>query len=257
MNKKDELYLTIFGGWLGLHLFAKKNIKKGILYLFTCGIFFIGWFYDIYVAYKNYKKYIISKNIQNNFENKYYKIDGNDITNLVLNKEKEINDYIVLDFETTGIDTYSDDITEFTFLKYHNHKLVDELSHLVNPKRKIPDNVSKITGITDEMVKNEKSIDYYIDEIINFIDSYTLIGHNISKFDYYFLKNAIKRNKKLTKDLNYECVDTLIMARKLINDVENHKLETLKKYLNIELISHRSKQDCEVTAQLFEYMIKK
>lgn len=39
--------LTLFGGWLGLHLFYQKKIVSGILYLFTLGIFGIGWTLDV------------------------------------------------------------------------------------------------------------------------------------------------------------------------------------------------------------------
>ena len=55
MKKKTYLILCIFGGWFGLHQFATNRIASGILYLFTGGLFFIGWFYDIYQAYKEYK----------------------------------------------------------------------------------------------------------------------------------------------------------------------------------------------------------
>ncbi len=46
-KKKIALLLCIFGGFFGLHQFYVGNIKKGILYFFTCGFFAIGWFMDI------------------------------------------------------------------------------------------------------------------------------------------------------------------------------------------------------------------
>lgn len=48
-EKDSELLfkLTLFGGWLGLHLFYQKKILSGILYLFTLGIFGIGWTLDL------------------------------------------------------------------------------------------------------------------------------------------------------------------------------------------------------------------
>jgi len=55
MKLTTYLYLCIFGGWFGLHKLANKQIGLGILYLFTGGLFFIGWFHDIYFAYKKIK----------------------------------------------------------------------------------------------------------------------------------------------------------------------------------------------------------
>ena len=46
-KKKTALLLCIFGGFFGLHQFYVGNIKKGILYFFTCSFFAIGWFMDI------------------------------------------------------------------------------------------------------------------------------------------------------------------------------------------------------------------
>lgn len=48
MNNKTEFYLCLFGGFLGLHKFYKREYGKGFLYFFTCGLFFIGYFKDLF-----------------------------------------------------------------------------------------------------------------------------------------------------------------------------------------------------------------
>ena len=55
MKKNKDLLITIFGGWFGLHYFCNKKYKKGLIYLFTCGLFFVGWWHDIYKEYKAIK----------------------------------------------------------------------------------------------------------------------------------------------------------------------------------------------------------
>lgn len=47
MSKRTRILATIFGGWFGLHKYLDKHIGMGILYTFTCGLFGIGWIYDI------------------------------------------------------------------------------------------------------------------------------------------------------------------------------------------------------------------
>lgn len=46
-DKKTALILCIFFGWAGLHQFYVGRIGLGFLYLFTFGIFCIGWIFDI------------------------------------------------------------------------------------------------------------------------------------------------------------------------------------------------------------------
>ena len=42
-----ELLVTVFLGPLGVHKFLNKELGLGIVYLFTGGLFGIGWFVDI------------------------------------------------------------------------------------------------------------------------------------------------------------------------------------------------------------------
>ncbi len=46
MNKKIDFILCLTLGYLGIHKFYEKKISMSILYLFTGGLFFIGWIYD-------------------------------------------------------------------------------------------------------------------------------------------------------------------------------------------------------------------
>lgn len=46
-NKKTALLCCIFGGFFGIHLFYVGRIGRGLLYLFTGGLFGIGWIVDI------------------------------------------------------------------------------------------------------------------------------------------------------------------------------------------------------------------
>lgn len=50
MSKATRIFITIFFGWFGLHKYLDKKIGMGILYTFTCGLFCIGWIYDIVIS---------------------------------------------------------------------------------------------------------------------------------------------------------------------------------------------------------------
>lgn len=51
MSRNSRIAVTVLGGWFGLHKYLDKKIGMDILYTFTCGLFCIGWFYDIYKAF--------------------------------------------------------------------------------------------------------------------------------------------------------------------------------------------------------------
>ena len=61
------------------------------------------------------------------------------------------DDYVVFDFETTGLSAKRNKIIEIGALKYKNNQLVDEFNVLVNPRTHIPDKVTDINGITDNI----------------------------------------------------------------------------------------------------------
>lgn len=156
------------------------------------------------------------------------------------------NDYIVFDTETTGLDPSNNEIIEYSFLKYENNKLVAKLSSLVKPQTMIPEFITKITHISNEMVEDSLPIDEHLESIIDFINGRVIIGHNIL-FDIKFLESAIKNSSLDLKPVKFEYIDTVSLARKCITDSPNHKLETLKEYFHIDNVSHRSESDCEVT----------
>lgn len=50
-----NFYITLLFGWSGLHKFMQKNYKAGFLYLFTCGLFGVGWVIDVFKCIRNRK----------------------------------------------------------------------------------------------------------------------------------------------------------------------------------------------------------
>lgn len=165
-------------------------------------------------------------------------------------------DYIVFDTETTGLDPNNNEIIEYSFLKYEDNTLVSKLSSLVKPASPIPEFITNITHISNEDVEDALPIDEHLAKIIDFINGQVIIGHNIL-FDIKFLESSIKRSTCELNRVKIEYIDTVSLARKCIPDAPNHKLETLKNYLNIDNISHRSESDCEVTQIVYMKCVEK
>lgn len=160
-----------------------------------------------------------------------------------------VDDYVVFDIETTGLNKNCDKIIEIGALKYRDNQLVEEFSYLINPKIKLPEIIISITGITDKMLEEENTIDIVLPKFLDFIEDLPLIAHN-NEFDLGFINEKIKE-LNLPKLIN-ENIDTLALSRRFLPQMYNHKLETLKKYFGIKQISHRAIGDCYTTNYVYQ-----
>ena len=165
---------------------------------------------------------------------------------------KKATDYVVLDFETTGLRPGADQIIQVGAVKFRNHEQVDVMNQLVNPLRMISPRITSLTGISNNMVKNEPKIERVILQLIDFIEDLPIVAHNAS-FDMGFLY-ALDDRIEVPR---YTVIDTLKLARKVINATPNHKLTTLAQYLQLEHHAHDALGDCLVTGQIYQYCITK
>lgn len=164
-------------------------------------------------------------------------------------KNYDLNDtFIVFDIETTGLNKEINNITEIGAVKVVNGKIVDEFSSLVNPKEDIPENITKLTGITNDMVKDAPTIEEVMPKFLRFSGKGIFVAHNAS-FDMGFIRTASK--KQHIEVLN-SVLDTVELSRTLFKDLPKHKLNIIAKHLNIELKNHhRAVDDAKATAEIF------
>ncbi len=161
--------------------------------------------------------------------------------------------FVVFDIETTGLDKKSCGITEIGAIKIEGGKIIDHFSTFINPQMPIPQKISELTGITDDMVKNAPLKDEAIPKFLEFCKGSVLVAHN-ANFDTGFIKIACE-NLKLPFEFGY--LDTLMLARCLFTDLPNHRLNTLSKHLNIVLENHhRAVDDAKATADIFVKMLE-
>lgn len=164
---------------------------------------------------------------------------------------KLTTDFVVFDFETTGLSHFNDEIIQVAAVRYINFEEVDKFVTFVKPSEPIPSRITEITGITNDDVKNAPSINTVLPSLIEFVDKDVLVAHN-APFDMKFLLcNIHKENLEYRK---FKVIDTLTLARKFIDSTKNHKLPTLKSFLRLNhLNSHEALHDCYVAAELYKY----
>lgn len=95
------------------------------------------------------------------------------------NYTKEIiDDYCVLDTETTGLSSYYDEIIEVGVLRVRNNEIVEKYSQLIKPKYEVSNFITSLTGITNDMLIGMPSILDIKEKLLNFIGNDIIIGHN-------------------------------------------------------------------------------
>ena len=152
-------------------------------------------------------------------------------------------DYCVIDIETTGLSFEKDEIIEIAALRVREHRIVDTFSILVKSTVRIPSTVTELTGITENMLDQDgKGLKESLKDFTQFVLNDILVGYN-TNFDYAFLQTALDKCG-LTRLQNLQ-FDVLALARKKLEDVENYKLATVAKYLEVEEDGqHRALVDC-------------
>ena len=157
---------------------------------------------------------------------------------------------IAIDIETTGLDPKKDAITEIGAVKFEGKRVEAEWSSLVNPGRPIPPEITQLTGITNDMVRNAPTLEQVLPELVKFAGNDPLIGHNV-RFDLGFLQ------KRGILKLN-EVIDTYDMAAVLLPGNPRYNLGTLGKTLLITIPnSHRALDDAKLTHAVYFKLYEK
>ncbi len=191
-----------------------------------------------------------------------YGVEGylvDDLSDIVKNVEnpdnKSLNcEYTVFDIETTGFSPRNNKIIEIGAVKIRNNEIVDTFSELINPEVSIPDKIIELTGITDPMVENMPLIDDVLPRFIDFIGDSILVAHN-ADFDMSFIRTKLAMLDG--RKINNPVLDTLALSRTMYQDLKNHRLNTIAKYLDVCLKNHhRAVDDSEATANILKKSIE-
>jgi DNA polymerase-3 subunit alpha (Gram-positive type) len=176
-----------------------------------------------------------------------YMIDDlSGITTRDFDWEKD-DEFVVFDIETTGLDPAKDQITEIGAVKIRNKRIVDKFHTLINPCIPIPAEITELTGINDEMVKDSPTIRQVMPEFLDFAKDSILAAHNAS-FDMGFI---YEKSAGMGLKPQNRVLDTLSLSRKLFPFLKTHKLGAVAKHLGIRMDrAHRADDDARAAAQI-------
>lgn len=165
-----------------------------------------------------------------------------------LKNEKSNANYVVIDIETDGLDKGSCSIIELGAVKFENSKF-KEFNILIKSSKKLPKEITTLTGITEELLRNEGVlVEKGLSEFLKFVGKSIIVGYNID-FDISFINEELK---KLGKDkLNNKRYDLMKYVKNENLFLDNYKLQTvLKEYGIDEKIPHRATLDAKIIYKL-------
>jgi len=156
--------------------------------------------------------------------------------------------FICFDIETTGLSAARDKITEIGAVKVENGVITDTFSTFANPEMPIPQKITQLTGITDDMVKDAPSQSEAVGAFLEFAGDNVLVAHN-APFDTSFITKACE---DMGREYNYTSIDTVAISRAILTDIKNCKLDTVAKFLRLgDFNHHRATDDAEMLARIF------
>lgn len=156
--------------------------------------------------------------------------------------------FICFDIETTGLSAARDKITEIGAVKVENGVITDTFSTFANPEMPIPQKITQLTGITDDMVKDAPSQSEAVGAFLEFAGDNVLVAHN-APFDTSFIAKACE---DMGREYNYTSIDTVAISRAILTDIKNCKLDTVAKFLRLgDFNHHRATDDSEMLARIF------
>ena len=157
--------------------------------------------------------------------------------------------YAIVDIETTGGMARRDRITEIAVVLHDGKNEIDRFESLIYPERQIPHNITRITGITNEMVADAPKFFEIAKRLVEITEGAIFVAHN-ARFDYTFIKNEFSR---LGYTYTRRQLCTVRLARRAFPGLRSYSLGNLIKHFNISVKQrHRAMADVEATVEVFE-----
>lgn len=164
--------------------------------------------------------------------------------------EKADNDFVIIDIETTGLSVENDEILEIGAIRIVNGKTVEEYERLIAVKTEIAQNISELTGITQEQVKeNGKPINEVLPSFMDFVKGSEVAGYNVN-FDHDFLLAECSRQGIDITKIKFTDVMTIVKSK--LKGMRSYNLESVAKRLGITTKQqHRALSDCYLLYQVY------
>lgn len=164
------------------------------------------------------------------------------------------SEFIIFDIETTGLSPVDCAITEIGASLYKGGEVLATFGTYVDPEMPIPENITRLTGISAETVKGAPKVKEAVQKFLEFAGDRMLVAHN-ANFDIGFIRKACEKHKI---KFNNPYLDTLPLSRYINSELNKHTLDSIGNYYNLgEFNHHRATDDTAMLAAIFSCMADK
>jgi DNA polymerase-3 subunit alpha (Gram-positive type) len=168
---------------------------------------------------------------------------------------KDLQEYVVFDLETTGLDYSKDAIIEIGAVKVREAKVVDTFASFIHYPYPLHPFIKQLTGINESLLVDAPEARPVLEGFLNFATDLPLMGHNARSFDMPFVNYALRREN--LESLTNPLIDTIDVAKSSSLRFYNYKLKTLVNFFHITHVdAHRAIGDAMATYQVFERLRK-
>lgn len=160
----------------------------------------------------------------------------------------KLGNFVVVDTETTGLKVVSDEIIEIAAIRFRNFQPIEKFTLLLAPSKPIPERITEINHITDEMVAGQPCFQQVAASLVDFIGDDNIVGHNLPfdlKFIVHYGANVTEKKRKY--------FDTLDLVRKTFRGEQSYKLQIVCGLLGVIYRNgHRAENDAIATGLVFQ-----
>lgn len=160
---------------------------------------------------------------------------------------------VFLDIETTGMSPLNSRILEIGAIRVENNKITNTFKQLLTPKSPVPWFITKLTGITNEMVWDAPEFRSIADDLELFLDDAIFVAHNVN-FDYSFIEMEFN---KINRKFNMSKLCTVKLSRQLYPKQYRHNLDSIIRAHKIKVASrHRALDDALVLYEFYKIALR-
>ncbi|GAB6982723.1 3'-5' exonuclease [Prevotella dentasini] len=160
---------------------------------------------------------------------------------------------IVFDLETTGLDLVKDRIIQISYIKVYPDGQEERENVFINPEKPIPAEVTELTGISDDDIKNAPTFKQKAKELATKFGGCDFAGFNSNRFDVPMLAEEFLR-AGIDFDFS-KC--RLIDAQNIFHKMERRNLSAAYEFycgrkMEDDFEAHRADQDTEATWRVLQ-----
>lgn len=162
--------------------------------------------------------------------------------------------YAIIDVETTGTSAAFGKITDIAVFVFNGKEITESFTTLINPECFIPAHITRLTGISNDMVADAPKFYEVAKRIVELTAGRTFVAHNAA-FDYSFIKQEFK---SLGYDYKRKLLCTVKLGRKLLPGHRSYSLGNICSELGIPIDNrHRAAGDALATVKFFKYLLSR